>query len=779
MRKIELSGEWSLRKAGSKKAIPAQVPGCVHADLLSAFEIENPFFRKNLEDMAWVAASEWLYEKVFVSEDFSAFDRVVLRFEGLDACATIALNDTALGRTSNLFESYEFEVKALLKPGKNKLAVTFLPAGSAAARAAVGAVRRPSSAVSQGGAFPVSPTVGLWRSVSVLAFAKVRVKDVLTRQDFSAAGIVGLEVAVTTERYDPELHLEILVRVCYKGNILHEARDILDKDETVLRLAIKNPQLWWPAGLGEQPLYEVTVDILAGRACHEHISRRIGLRHFSVEQASPDGLPLRSVLINGHPMYVKGASWVPADLYVARLTRVEYARLVKAAAVANMNCLRVWGGGIYESDAFYDLCDEYGICVWQDLMLSAAQPGKPEAEDVAAFGREVRCNVRRLRHHPCVALWCGGDAGAGGIASAYTQAAEALVAELDPDRPYVPPLAHVPFSLGGDASYETLPSYPEPRVVAGYVNEDEHNLSHPVCAFHVTPADGARRVYSAFLERFLLPSGFDNTLWLSQIQQGFAVKRQLERARTGTDRPSGFIYWHFNDCWPCCSPSAVDFEGRWKALHYMARRFFAPLSLCGRYHDQGGVVDLFAFNDAVKKPFKGEIQWRVTQMDGVVAVEGAKKVTVSPASREMPVSVKVAECLRKHGAANLLMWIYLLDEQGNQVAWNTVFFCEPRELALQPSRMRAEIRAWDDNSFAVTLTSHHPALWVWLSLDGMDARYDDNFFSLEPDKPFRMRITPATRLKLDQFRQLIRIGSLRDTWQEKRTLMQVMAAAKK
>ncbi len=162
-----------------------------------------------------------------------------------------------------------------------------------------------------------------------------------------------------------------------------------------------------------------------------------------------------------------------------------------------------------------------------------------------------------------------------------------------------------------------------------------------------------------------------------------------------------------------------------------------------------------------------------------MVVEGAKKVTLAPASREMPVSVKVAECLRKSGAGNLLMWLYMLDEQGNQVAWNTVLFCEPRGLALQPSRMRAEIRAWDDNSFAVTLTSHHPALWVWLSLEGMDARYDDNFFSLEPDKPFRMRVTPSTRLKLDQFRQLLRIGSLRDTWQEKRSLMQVMAAQKK
>jgi len=780
MRKIDLSGEWSMRKAGSKKNLPANVPGCVHADLLSAAEIENPFFRKNLESVAWVAESEWVYEKAFVSEDFSAFDRVVLRFEGVDTCATLCLNDTVLGHTSNLFETVEFEVKALLKPGKNKITVTFVPAESGMARATFGAIRRTAFSTADGaGLHPVSLTAGLWRGVSVLAFASMRVTGVVIRQDFSVAGVVGLEVAVATERYDPALHLEILVRVCYKGNILHEARDILSKDETTLRLAIKNPQLWWPAGMGDQPLYEVTVDILAGRACHEHVSRRIGLRHFELERGAGDGHSSPGVMINGQRMFVKGASWVPADLYVARMTRVEYARLVKAAAVANMNFLRVWGGGVYESDAFYDLCDEYGLCVWQDLMLCEAQSAEPEAAELSAFEREVRCNVSRLRHHPCVAVWCGGDGGGRGIAAAYTQAAAALVPALDPDRPYLPPVAHAPFSLGGGGACETLPAYPEPRVVASYLNEDERNISHPVCAFHVMPAHGARRIYDAFLGQFLLPSGFDNTLWLSQIQQGFALKCQLEQVRTAADVPAGFVYWHFNDCWPCCSPSAVDFEGRWKALHYMTRRFFSPFSLCGRYQAGAGLVDIFVFHDGVRKPFKGEIQWRVTQMEGTVVVEGAKKVTLAPASREMPVSVKVAECLRKSGAGNLLMWLYMLDEQGNQVAWNTVLFCEPRELALQPSRMRAEIRAWDDNSFAVTLTSHHPALWVWLSLEGMDARYDDNFFSLEPDKPFRVRITPSTRLKLDQFRQLIRIGSLRDTWQEKRTLMQVMAAAKK
>ena len=774
MRRIDLAGDWTVRKAGTKKSFPAAVPGCVHADLLSALEIENPFLRKNLEGVAWAADSEWVYEKPFVLEDLSACDRLVLRFEGLINCAAISLNDTVLGQTTNLFESAEFDVKALVKTGKNKLTVTFSPSSGSKGEESIRTQASVAGAASQ----PVSPTAGIWRGVSLLAFTSVRVKDVLIRQDYAVSAIVGLDVAVVAERFDPALHLEVLVRVCYKGNILHEAREILSSDLTALHLNIKNPQLWWPAGLGDQPLYEVTVDVLAGRACLEHVSRRIGLRLFTVERVGEKGKATYRFSINRHPMFLKGASWLPADIYAARLTRVEYARLVKAAAVANMNILRVWGGGVYESDAFYDLCDEYGICVWQDMMLCEAQSGEPTEAQLAGFEREARQNIQRLRHHPSMVLWCVGDSGGSGIAPSYSKAAADQVAAHAPDSVCLPALPHVPFSLDGDTAYEPLPSYPEPRVVLGYVGEEERNVSHPVCAYHVTPPGGAKQAYDSFLDQFLLPAGFENTLWLSQIQQGVAVKRQMERVRMEDALPSGFVFWHLNDGWPTCSPSSLDYEGRWKALHYMARRFFAPVWLCGGYHTETGCVEVFTFNDGVK-PFKGEIQWRLTQMEGSLVSEGSKKVVMQAATRERPASVKLAESLRKLGAGNLILWLYLLDEQGNQVAWNFVLFCAPRELALQPPRMRAEIRNWDDNSFAVTLTSHRPALWVWITLEGMDARYDENFFCLEPEKPLRIRITPASRIKLDQFRQIIRIGSLRDTWQEKRNLMQMVATPKK
>ncbi len=776
MRRIDLAGEWSARKAGSKKCVPAHVPGCVHADLLAAQEIEDPIPGKALERAAVVNQSAWVYEKVFMTEDVSDFDRVVLRFDGLDGNASVSLNDMKLGASANAFECVEFDVKSLVKSGKNKLTVEFAALTDELGRPAGPLPRRQSSST-LGLWQPKSETVGLWRGVSVLAFSNVRVSQVVISQDHSTSGTIGLDVEIEAERFHPELHLEVLVRVCYKGNILHEARDILNADRLSLSLPIKNPQRWWPAGMGEQPLYEVTVDVLTGRVCHEHISRRIGLREFRMEDAVEQEVPSRRFFVNGQPMFLKGASWMPADLYVARLTRVEYARLIKAAAVANMNCLRVWGGGVYENEAFYDLCDEYGICVWQDMMLCGAHSEKPGPAALAACGREVAGAVQRLRHHPCVVLWCCGDGGGQGVHGAYAAVVEETIRREDPGRPCFPPMPHDPFSLGGNPQFQSLPSFPEPRSVVPCLRESERNLSHPACLFHMSPADGAKRIVMSCLEEFLMPFGFENTLWLSQIQQALAVKQQIMLARCEeAGEQGGALFWHFNDCWPAASCSSVDADGRWKALHYVARRFFAPLMIAGRCH--GPAVEVFAFNDGLK-PFKGEVQWRMTQMEGTAVAEGSKKVTLGAASREKPLTVKVSEALRKFGAGHVLLWLYLIDEQGNPVAWDIVPFCSWRALHSQPPRMRAEIRTWDDNSFAVILTSRHPALWVWISLEGMDARYEDNFFCLESERPVRVRVTPATRLKLDQFRQRIRIGSLRDTWQDKCALMQQMMAAAK
>jgi beta-galactosidase/beta-glucuronidase len=730
MRRLDLTGEWTVRRESSKKIYKAVIPGCIHADLLAVHEIPDPFIGQNLQEVAWVAEESWTYENIFTCDDLSGFSRVLLSLEGVEGVAAVSLNGQKLGKTEALAQRAEFDVKKHVKVGKNTLSLAFEPP----TKKMKGATSlKPSANL---------PTLGISGDASILAFEGVRVTDVIIQQDFSTApAFVGIEVTVCAERFDPARHMEVLVRICYKGNTLHEARDILKKDRQSLTLKLKNAQYWWPAGMGEQPLYEVLIDVYAERSCLEHLSKRIGIRDIHVQKGKDGQVKL---VANKQAVFVKGTRWISPDLFPSRLSRMEYARLVKATVVANMNLLRLHESSEFECNAFYDLCDEYGVLVWHD-----------------AFDVDLETNIRRVRHHAALAVWGCEDAGL----------IKRVKAE-DPGR------AILPLELFLRKETPSVASFPDLRVVQTYLKEEERNLSHPVCAYHAEEETTLPGMVSSFVKHFLFPTHFESVLWLSQIQQGVLLKREWEYVRCMLGDTHGFIHGRLNDFWPQCSTSTVDYEGRWKAAHYILRKAMMPLWTTGLYSPKTKQAELFAFND-LQKPFKGELVWRLIRAQGELVAEGKKEVALAPSMRDSVCDVALAEPLDKYGATDLFLWLELKDEKGNTASSNVVYFCEPKEWTLPHPRMRADIRIWDDNSYAVTLTSSVTVMWVWLSLEGLDARYDDNYFCLEPGKPTRIRVTPSRRIKPEQFNQLIRIGSLRDTWQEKRTLMQMVVPQKK
>ena len=553
MRRLDLTGEWTVRRESSKKIYKAIVPGCVHADLLTVHEIEDPFIGRNLQDIAWVAENAWTYENQFNCDDLSSYSHVVLAFEGLDGVATVSLNNIKLGKTEAGTHLAEFDVKKHVKVGKNILSLAF-----------EAAVKKAKAEVAPLKGEPSLPTVGIAGDVSILSFSGVRITDVTIQQDFAETPtVVGLDVTVCTERFDPERHMEVLVRICYKGNTLHEARDILKKDRQTLRLNLKNAQYWWPAGMGEQPLYEVVIDVFAERSCLDHVSKRIGIRDIQVKKCK-DGDAL--LVANRHPIFIKGTTWISPDLYPARLSRVEYARLVKATVVANMNMIRMRDMETYECNAFYDLCDEYGVMVFHD-----------------AIEQELVPNIRRLRHHACMAIWGCDDASVAKKIKAEDAGRAILPRELFVRKDFVP-----------------VASLPEQRIVALYLPEEERNLSHPSCVYHAENAEGLATMVALFTQHFLFPSNFENLIWLSQIQQGALLKREWERVRCTQPETRAFMHWHLNDPWPQCSPATVDYEGRWKAAHYIMRKAMASLWTTGSYSVKTKQVELFAFNDTPK-----------------------------------------------------------------------------------------------------------------------------------------------------------------------------------
>jgi len=822
-----LSGSWTLRRVDQKKSIPATVPGCVHTDLLAAGEIEDPFYRDNEERLQWIGESGWIYERTFEVDAIPPDHRVLLRCEGLDTLATICVNDEEVGHADNMYRTWEFDLCSVLRPGRNKISIRFDSAvryvegknavrkmpGWASGREPAGRAWLRKEPCNFGWDWgPVLVTAGIWRSIGIFMFDTARLADIEIAQNHARAGSVGLDIVVTTEASGATAPLEALVRVSYKGGVVASSRVKLADGSARASLTVKNPQLWWPNGMGEQPLYEVSVELCCGREAIDQGTRRIGLRTLRLDRHADEWGESFQFVVNNVPFFAKGANWIPADTFATRMTRVEYARLIKSAAVANMNMLRCWGGGIYENDAFYDLCDEYGLCVWQDFMFACAVYPTIDEGWMANVKVEAEQNVRRLRHHPSIALWCGnneleqglvGDTWGDGHMSwaDYGKLFDVLlpdvVRRLDPHRDYWPCSPHTPppgnrkeFNdpTRGDGHlwevwhgrkpfewYRTafhrfcsefgFQSFPEPRMVAAYTAPEDRNITSYVMEHHQRSGIGNTVIMQYMLDWYRMPVGFENALWLSQIQQGMSIKYAVEHWRRNRPRCMGALYWQLNDCWPVASWASMDYAGRWKALHYMARRFYAPVLVSGVENGGDGTVGIHLANDNLR-PFRGNVQWRVTRVDGTLLREGSKKVRVDANSSALQTTLKLADLLKKHGPRDLLVWLVAQDEQGTQSSWNIVSFSRPKHMELLPPRIRVDIRPWDDNSYAVTLTARHPALWVWLSLAGADAKYDDNFICIEPERPVRIRVTPAARMKIDSFRQALAVSSIRDTYQE-------------
>ena len=424
---INLGGAWKLQRVGSAQRFPAAVPGCVHTDLLKAGAIGDPFYRDDERKVQWIGEADWVYSRSFpVGEEVLARDRVLLRCKGLDTLAVVTVNGREAGAADNMFRLWEFDVKSLLRRGENRISIRFnsvLPyirrrqkernlGGWGGPREVAGRAwvrKEPCNFGWDWG--PALVTAGIWRAISIEAFDVARIADLHITQDHSRAGAVTLRVRAGIER------------VSRAASATHVRVTVLLQDKAVARavapvrgraaeaaLVIRNPKLWWPNGMGEQPLYCVVVDLL-DRDDHllDNAVRRIGLRTLELQRQKDRWGESFQFAANGVPFFAKGADWIPADAFATRVSLGDYDRSCRSAADANMNMLRVWGGGFYESDDFYDLCDELGLCVWQDFMFACATYPAFDGAFLRSVAAEAEHNVRRLRHHPCIALWCGNN----------------------------------------------------------------------------------------------------------------------------------------------------------------------------------------------------------------------------------------------------------------------------------------------------------------------------------------------------------------------------------
>lgn len=839
MERMDLGGAWTLRAAGDETEYTGRVPGDVHGDLLRSKAIPDPYDRENESDLLWIGETDWLYSRTFrVPEKLLEREQVLLRCEGLDTLAGIRINAALIAETDNMFRTWEFDIKAHLQPGENTIEIHF----AAPVPAAEDRLKRTKRDLPAWGRDhkipgvqmlrkkqcdfgwdwgPRLPTSGIWRPIAIIAYDTARIDEVQLTQDHSPRKAIDLAVRIAAEKTGRR-KLAAHATVAFKGKVVAEETLDFPGREAALALRIADPALWWPNGLGAQPLYEVKVDLTdAEGAILDTWTRRIGLRTLTLDRQTDKWGESFRFVVNGVPFFAKGANWIPADGILSRMAKGDYERLIADSAAANMNMLRVWGGGIYEDDIFYEYCDQYGICIWQDFMFACATYPAFDKAFMANVKAEAIDNVRRLRHHPCLALWCGNNELEQGLVGPTWSAHQmswtdyeklfdkllpGVVADEDAATDYWPCSPHTPgpdrrtanttqpgdpWRTGafnpqkGDAhlwgvwhgrepfewyrrcehrfnSEFGFQSFPHPRTIRSFTRAGDRNLASPVMEHHQRCSIGNTLIMQYLLEWFRLPGEFEDQIRVSQILQGMAMKYAVEHWRRSMPRGMGTLYWQLNDCWPVASWAGLDSYGRWKALHYMARHFYAPVLVSGLEDTEKGTVEIHGTNDLTQKQ-EGTLAWILTDAAGKIIVRDRSEVALRRLADTKLLTLELDEALAEYGPRDLLLWLDL-NVKGGPRSENLVTFARPKGLELQTPKLRPAVKTRKDGRFEVTLKAERPALWAWLDLDGVDARFSDNFLHVRPGRQVRITASPVRSLPAAEFRRRLTVRSLVDTY---------------
>ena len=686
MKTQSLAGDWQFRQAGAADWSSATVPGGVHTDLLALGCIPDPFVGDNERRVQWVAEADWEYRLRFTAEPgLAAQPQVRLVCDGLDTLATVSLNGQPVGQADNMYRRYSWDVGPLLGDGENELLIVFAsPVQYVTAKQA----QRPLPGVSQaipGGPHlrkapcqfgwdwgPQLPPIGIWQDIRLEGAVAARLDDVHLRQRHDDG--VTLAADVTAERWTDEA-LTARLHVVAPDGRQWTAEKALHEQSATVNLLIDRPELWWPNGYGAQPLYRVAVSLWLGDAEVDRREYQVGLRTVELRQEEDQWGRSFEFVVNDVPIFAKGANWIPADSFPTRLTDEALEGLIRAAAETHHNMLRVWGGGFYEEERFYDLCDRYGILVWQDFIFSCSIYPLDEAAFLENVRAEVVENVRRLRHRASLALWCGNNemewgwvdwgwssqAALDGLKVAYDRffhhTLAGWCAAADPDTAYWPssPSSDTPFDTPngqrqGDAHYwdvwhgrKPFTAYraqyprfmsefgfqalPPLATIRTYAGEADWNMTSYVMEQHQKNASGNSLMVGQMLDTFRLPRDFDSLVYLSMVLQAEGIRYGVEHWRRHRDRVAGTLYWQLNDCWPVASWSSLDYFGRWKALHYAARRFYAPLLLS--IEDDPPRQSVYVTNDR-REAWAGRVRWALETLDGATLAAGEEPLRAAP-----------------------------------------------------------------------------------------------------------------------------------------------------
>jgi len=819
-----LTGKWQFQKVGAEEWLPASVPGGVHTDLMANGRIPDPFTADNEKRVQWVAESDWVYKTSFpCAGGLLSEEKIYLVCDGLDTLATVFLNGHELGRTDNMFRRYEWEVKPfLLARGANEVSITFLsPVKFAGEKQAI----RPLPGVPQaihGGPHlrkapcqfgwdwgPQLPPIGIWKDIRLEGFSAARLAEVHLRQEHTG-GQVAVKARITIQKWTKE-PLAAVVRVTAPdGQVLVKEAAIPAGDEVIIDVPISEPALWWPNGYGEQPLYQVEVSLTHADASGQQVLDRrsylVGLRTMELRQQDDQWGRSFAFVVNGIPILAKGSNWIPADSFPTRITDTYLENLIRSAAETHQNMLRVWGGGFYEDERFYDLCDRYGILVWQEFIFSCSMYPLDSPEFLENVNVEAVENIRRLRHRASLALWCGNNEMEWGwvewnwkrpeyegLKAAYDRFFHHTLPEWcraeDPDHSYWPssPSSDTPFEnpngqRQGDSHYwdvwhgrkpfssyrdqyprfmsefgfQALPPLPTIRT---YADEADWNMTSYIMEMHQKNASGNSLMVGQMLDTFRLPKDFVSLVYLSMALQAEGIRYGVEHWRRHPDRVAGILYWQLNDCWPVASWSSLDYFGRWKALHYAARRFFAPLMLS--IEDRPPRQGVYVSNDTLES-WKGTVRWSLETFAGEVLTSGEAPVNAAPQAAAWVCELDFSDRISDDNLRTLV-FIAELYQGDRLVARQTAGFAPIKHLSLVDPGVSADLHS-EGGQLTIDLNSRSLALLVEASLPGADVVFSDNYFNLPAGRTTRITCPLPAGWTLNRARKAFRLCSVYDSY---------------
>ncbi|MET7370406.1 glycoside hydrolase family 2 protein [Streptomyces sp. NPDC005566] len=767
--------------------VPAQVPGCVHTDLMAADLLADPYLDRNESEAAWVGRADWTYATELPRRD-TTFERADLVFDGLDTVAAVHAAGRLLGRTRNMHRSYRFDVTDLLEAGPAPLEVVFTSAytEAEAVRAALGA--RPNSypepfnyirkmACSFGWDWgPTLVTAGVWREARVEQWSTARLAEVRPHVtvDGDGSGIAEITVDLDRSATGRNRPLRLVAAV---GDISSEVTLAPGEDIATLTVRVPDAALWWPRGYGDQSLYECTVALTEedGGRILDAWERRIGFRTIELDTSADEHGSAFTLVVNGTPVFARGVNWIPDDVFPARVTDDRYRTRLTQAAEAGVDLIRVWGGGIYEDRAFYDVCDELGLMVWQDFLFACAaypeeQPLRSEIE------AEARENVARLMPHPSLILWNGNNENLWGFADweweqalsgdswgegYYLGLLPRVVAQTDPTRPY---WAGSPWS----GSWDRTPNDPDhgtahswevwnrrdysdylttvPRFVAEFgwqapptlatleraLSERPLTADSPGMLHHQKAEDGNGKLNRGLAPHFAAPADFDTWHYLTQLNQARAVAAGVEHWRSHWPRCAGTVLWQLNDCWPVTSWAAIDGDARLKPLYFEMRRLYADRLLTIQTREGDLVI---AGCNQGSAPWSTSVTVRRVGADGTVLASA--EVALKAAERSVALE-RLPDSVTEFGDAR--QEFLVADADGMRAVH---FACADREFAYPAASYDVRIAEEGERGVVVTVTATGLVRDLLLQADRLapDARGDHGRVTLLPGESTTWQIT--------------------------------------